>query len=49
MDAQMLISALEQQRNNAMNQNVELIVHNMLLQKEITELKKKLADTEEKN
>ena len=49
MNIQALVNALEQQRNHAMNQNAELLAQNISLQQEIEELKKKLADIEEKS
>ena len=44
MDPQALIVALEHQRNQAMNQNVELLAQNWILQKKISDLEKKLSD-----
>lgn len=46
MDPQALITALEYQRNQAMNQNVELLAQNLILQKKISDLEKKLSDPE---
>ena len=44
MDPQALIVALEHQRNQVMNQNAELLASNLVLQKKISDLEKKLSD-----
>ena len=48
MDPQALVTALEHQRNAAMNENAQLIASNLMLQKENEALKKKLGELEQK-